>query len=279
MVFYDYIKGISNDTNDNINTYIQFRKNGQYPVIHQGDIINIGSNPSLGQILTTEGSDQTINKNLIFKHDDNIIHYITIDTISLTNLAAKSDDNTINIPKILSNTAGITLTTGDNQTLTLGPDGKVTASGDITAAEGNIKTKKIYLNNATAENNEAGVIKTTGNGFIQAPYFVATSDRRAKENIVSLPPLLNYVRSIPVYSFNFRDNPTEPSIGIMAQDVESRFVGPFNLVQQPADPSSYKAIRESKLVYILWKAVQDLADEVDSLKWRLSKLEQGEGGN
>lgn len=278
MVFYDYIKGVSAESGNPITKIIFQKKSGEgkndaYPLITAD-----GNDKNLGQILTTEGSDQTINKNLIFKHDNNITHYISIDEIKLTTLTAKSDDNTINIPKILSNTAGITLTTGKNKTLALGSDGNVNASGSITT-EGNIKAKNVYLNNATANDGEVGVIKTSGNGFIQAPYFVATSDRRAKENIVSLPPLLNYVRSIPVYSFNFRDNPSEPSIGIMAQDVESRFVGPFNLVQQPADPSSYKAIRESKLVYILWKAVQDLADEVDSLKWRLSKLEQGEGGN
>lgn len=267
MVFYDYIKGASAES-DNPITKIIFQKksegkNDAYPSITADD-------GNLGYLLTTAGENQTIDKDFIFSTGKSIIaDTINVDTIK----TRSSDDNSaLNIPKILSNTAGITLTAGVDKTFTLDENGNVNASG-------NIKTKNIYLNNATAENNEAGVIRTTGNGYIQAPFFVATSDRRAKENIVSLPPLLNYVRSIPVYSFNFRDNPSEPSIGIMAQDVESRFVGPFNLVQQPADPSSYKAIRESKLVYILWKAVQDLADEVDSLKWRLSKLEQGEGGN
>lgn len=271
MVFYDYIKGVSAESGNPITKIIFQEKSGEgkndaYPLITAD-----GNDGNLGYLLTTEGDEQIINKDISLKSS-----YLKIKDSNDNDVFTLNDNSlTSAVPFEFYST---NLLFKDNSSSTLEKI-KLDGSNGNLKLSNQLEAKNIYLNNATAYNNEVGVIKTTGNGFIQAPYFVATSDRRAKENIVSLPPLLNYVRSIPVYSFNFRDNPSEPSIGIMAQDVESRFVGPFNLVQQPADPSSYKAIRESKLVYILWKAVQDLADEVDSLKWRLSKLEQGEGGN
>lgn len=108
--------------------------------------------------------------------------------------------------------------------------------------------------------------------YVEAPYFNATSDLRAKENLTALPSMLDFINSTSVYTFKYK-NSQLPSVGIIAQDVVNKPINDFNLVDNlEADgETEFMSVKESKLVYILWKAVQELSAEIEELKAQLNK--------
>lgn len=118
---------------------------------------------------------------------------------------------------------------------------------------------------------------TIGNSLIaperiQSPYFVAISDRRAKTNIKPLSNTLDLIKQTPVYSFNYKAS-NLPSIGIMAQDVEQYQFDNFKLVDCSSD--DVLSIHESKLVYVLWKGIQEQQKQIEELQAELKTLKGG----
>lgn len=123
----------------------------------------------------------------------------------------------------------------------------------------------------------SGVITATQN--IDALYFNATSDQRAKSHIQLFKSnALDIVNKLPVYEFHYRNNDT-PSIGVLAQDAvtfDKQFTD-FSLVNNPdatGENGDYMTIKESKLVYILWKAVQEQQAQINYLQEQLNELKE-----
>lgn len=108
--------------------------------------------------------------------------------------------------------------------------------------------------------------------YVEALYFNTTSDKRAKENINAVKlSAIDIVKNIPVYSFTYKDTQKQ-SIGIMAQDIQDISIDGFKLVDNiNADGvnGNYMQVVESKLVYVLWKAVQEQQQEIEQLKSQL----------
>ena len=119
--------------------------------------------------------------------------------------------------------------------------------------------------------NDRGVIfekAITSNKSITAPFFNASSDRRLKTNINAVKDsVLPLIVSTPVYTFNYKKDPTIPVIGIMAQDVLDKNINDFNLVKK--NGNGYYEIKESKMIYILWKAVQEQQKQIEALQAQL----------
>ena len=138
----------------------------------------------------------------------------------------------------------------------------INATTSITTPEGNITT----LKGTTIEIS----------GKCQASYFNATSDVRAKTNITPAEfSALTVVNSIPTYTFNYINKPQERVLGLIAQEAAQHTLDGFNMVDNltaSGEDGDYMQIKESKLVYVLWKAVQELTDEVESLKAQLNNL-------
>ena len=102
-----------------------------------------------------------------------------------------------------------------------------------------------------------------------ALYFNATSDIRAKTNVQHASfKALNIVKSLPIYTFNYKETGS-PAIGLIAQDaVKISFGSDFSLVNNPTasgENGDYMTIKESKLVYILWKAIQEQQEQINYL--------------
>lgn len=120
-------------------------------------------------------------------------------------------------------------------------------------------------------------IKFTSNGLIQGAYFNATSDRRAKTDIEYLQkPVLNLVKQTPICTFTYKDSNTS-SLGILAQDLQDVDLNGVSLVdnrQATGENGDYMTIRESKLVYVLWKAVQEQQKQIEHLQFQLSQLKK-----
>mgnify|MGYP002515560493 FL=1 len=117
-------------------------------------------------------------------------------------------------------------------------------------------------------------------GQIQAVSFNATSDKRAKTNIKRLDQekALDIVNKLPIYSFNYKKD-NIPSIGVLAQEasVYDGAIPNFSLVnneQATGENGDYQTVKESKLVYILWAAIQEQSRQINQLKLQLKELQK-----
>lgn len=280
MIFFDHIKGCSRDAtayNKGLWTWIQFAKSNNdgfpaspYPKI----IVAKGSNginkaddnaitwnyllnpdkfsgadnwskegrtvKTLGDIITTLGPAQTINKNLTLPGNNKLcVHYIDFDTVKFeanTDLKVYKDAD---LTYFLLNASGIT-----------------------------VKSAATFEKDVKCE------------GQIQAVSFNATSDKRAKTNIKRLDQekALDIVNKLPVYSFNYKKD-NIPSIGVLAQEaaVYDGAIPNFSLVnneQATGENGDYQTVKESKLVYILWAAIQEQSRQINQLKSQLKELQK-----
>lgn len=148
-------------------------------------------------------------------------------------------------------------------------DGKIflkeLEANNFTSSTADISTKLTINTNKIILSNDGTVV---AKGKIEGLYFNATSDRRAKTNIYPIADgALDIVMNTPVYTFNYIKDNAE-SCGIMAQDLPEDYS--FDFIDR-SDPDLLK-IHESKLVYLLWKALQEQQLEIRQLKDELKEL-------
>ena len=135
----------------------------------------------------------------------------------------------------------------------------------------NINEMNVYSINASdsvnidsiALSNDSGYLKVNAN--IKATTFTATSDRRLKDIIGPLS-YEKPITDLQVYEYTFKDNPNDPHIGIMAQDLQKLYP---ELVKEGSD--GYLSIEEGKVVYLLLEEVKQLKREVEILKQRIGE--------
>ena len=122
-------------------------------------------------------------------------------------------------------------------------------------------------------NQKEGTIKAEYK--CEALYFNATSDNRAKSNITPAEfSALSVVKNLPVYTFQYL-NSEESVIGLIAQEAAEFNLDGFNMVDNltaTGEKDDFMQMKESKLVYVLWKAVQELSAEVEELKTQIASL-------
>lgn len=138
----------------------------------------------------------------------------------------------------------------------------------------NVFNGGVYFNNGIGVNNNAII-----SGACYATYFNSTSDARAKENIVAAEfDAVDLIKHIPVYCFTYKDKPAdEYSIGIIAQDAVSKPADKFELVsnqEASGENGDYMSVKESKLVYILWKAIQEQAKQIEELTDTIEQMKK-----
>ena len=286
MIFFDHIKGCSKDTasyNTGLWTWIQFAKGSAgnlfkspYPeiIITKGSN-NIGNgsanyliNPdsdsfskvkewendsaepdatikSLGQIITSYGPQQAIHKQLTIDKE----HTFRVSHLQMVYSGVRFDPTDAE--------DGLKVSNRDSLIYFL-----LNASG-IT-----VKSKATFEQDVKCD------------GQIQAVSFNATSDKRAKTNIKRLDQekALDIVNKLPVYSFNYKKDNT-PSIGVLAQEaaVYDGAIPNFSLVnneQATGENGDYQTVKESKLVYILWAAIQEQSHQINQLKSQLKELQK-----
>ena len=132
-----------------------------------------------------------------------------------------------------------------------------------------LTANKIVASNINVSNN---IVAT---GSIQAAYFNAISDKRLKTNIEKLPITLKAcetINNLDLYTFNYKNNLEERSLGIMAQDIENLNIDGFNFTNKDSD--GYLSIKESKLVYLLMAAIKEQTKKIEELEERIKSLEE-----
>ena len=102
------------------------------------------------------------------------------------------------------------------------------------------------------------------------------SDARRKENFETLnQSYLDVVNKVPVFKYNYK-NSNKNQIGIIAQDLEKaleNYKECFISVQDTTELENQRSLNENKLIFILWKALQEETILRQNLEKRLETLE------
>ena len=111
---------------------------------------------------------------------------------------------------------------------------------------------------------------------VEALYFNATSDKRAKENLCAYTDsALDIINRVQVYTFNYHHH-DKRTVGLLAQDLLGYNFNGVCLVDNidaTGIDNDYMTINESKLVYVLWKAIQEQQILIEQLEARIKMLE------
>lgn len=101
--------------------------------------------------------------------------------------------------------------------------------------------------------------------FIEAPYFQAASDINLKENIVKIESAIDKIKTISGYTYNFKDNPSVPRAGLIAQEVEEILPEVVSTSEE-----GKKSIDYNGTIALLVEAIKEQQEEINLLKDRLS---------
>lgn len=280
-IFIPHIKGC--DDANVIYTWIEWPDHGGItPLIKYNIINNLTGAQPLGNIITSEAENQKINKAISIPNIQEIkkLDFFSAGSISLNSnntawkFLGEADKNLEINSQVELNLYGTTKTY-----LQAGSDA---TSITLTSTTVDTTTTSIITHKAKEHNFSSGYV-TIGNGgnatkedyslYIQkscnALYFNATSDIRAKTKVQHASfKALNIVKSLPVYTFNYKETGS-PAIGLIAQDAAKiSFGSDFSLVNNETasgENGDYMTIKESKLIYILWKAIQEQQEQINYL--------------
>lgn len=280
-IFIPHIKGC--DDANVIYTWIEWPDHGGItPLIKYNTTNNLTGAQPLGNIITSEAENQKINKAISIPNIQEIkkLDFFSAGSISLNNnntawkFLGEADKNLEINSQAELNLYGTTKTY-----LQAGSDA---TSITLTSTIVDTTTTSIITHKAKEHNFSSGYV-TIGNGgnatkedyslYIQnscnALYFNATSDIRAKTKVQHASfKALNIVKSLPVYTFNYKETGS-PAIGLIAQDAAKiSFGSDFSLVNNEnasGENGDYMTIKESKLIYILWKAIQEQQEQINYL--------------
>ncbi len=129
----------------------------------------------------------------------------------------------------------------------------VDATGKVGIGTGSPGSQLVIANGATTSSVNAG-----------ATQFTVASSRTFKENIepIDVPDILAKIESVPVVTYDFRNNGPKDRLGLIAED--------FHQIFARGDD---KHIDGQEVQMALWMAVQKLTAENKALTERLAKIE------
>lgn len=113
---------------------------------------------------------------------------------------------------------------------------------------------------------------------VEALYFNATSDSRAKTILGKVPNALSTIVDTPIYEYFYTDDAKKTElIGILAQDLLKNG-DEFHIVNNQSATGvngDFMTIKEDRLTFVLWKALQELTEEVKELRNEVNELRGG----
>ena len=299
MIFWKHIKGLHKSTSsDELWSFIRFQKKNNStlanfanaPIIHLNTTDDdTATTPTLGHIITEKATGQSITNPFTFLSNLDVNGALDVDGKTTLNDELDVDD-------LATFHAGILLKTGNQRIrFDYSSEGErnlicfQTSGGmnqRVKVGDDNLPVQFphfVYVSSswppASTQQNDGDLTanRLFASSVCQAPYFNATSDRRAKTDIQPLLiDALELVKKTQLYSFKYKETDT-PSIGIIAQDVQDVNINGFKLVdneEATGKDLDYMTIHESKLAYILWKAVQEQQKEIEELRKQLNELKK-----
>lgn len=148
------------------------------------------------------------------------------------------------------------------------------AFGDTSGAIAFHKSLNVYSSITSSGDISGSLLKATN--YCEAPYFNATSDERAKENIeLATYSALRLINQLPIYNYNYKSSPSERVTGILAQDLLAAQPAELDLVsnkEATGEDGDYMSIKTDKITFVLMKAIQELQEEIIKLKDEIQQL-------
>ena len=283
-IFIPHIKGCNNTNEDfkRVYTWIEWPdKELETPSIYYNNINEFNNTKNLGNIITSNALNQEINQMISIPEIQGINY---LDFKGNAEIEATAEG--------FSWTSNKTTIQADPSLILQGKNKLVLETTQPSASNSSINfqpsqtTPSIIpaqiIYDSQMHNFKSGYVvigsvgsgdKTDGSLYIQnscnALYFNATSDVRAKTNLQHASfKALNIVKNLPIYTFNYKETGS-PAIGLIAQDAAKiSFGSDFSLVNNETasgENGDYMTIKESKLIYILWKAIQEQQEQINDL--------------
>lgn len=271
-IFYEHVKGAVKSNNNIFYDWIKWSTdyNNKWPTIEFKDSTE-DSPTSLGQIITTGPANTqqnfASNKILSFTGTGGLKFYK-----QSTEFA--SFLSTTGTPPYLNIQGNIKFTGGANTSVDFNCVTQFAQSLTINC-------NPEFKSGLTVKNNTTTTLTITNTGIVNTPgaitsdsaitglYFNATSDKRAKENLTPLSlNALDIIKKVQIYTFNYKDS-GKLSLGLLAQDLKDLDINGFNLIDNLAatgENGDYMQVKESKLIYILWKAIQEQQQQINLLQ-------------
>jgi hypothetical protein len=136
-------------------------------------------------------------------------------------------------------------------------------------------------------NSGGMVFEVDGNGAINnsTTTLHTGSDLRLKENIEPVTGVLNAIKQLNVVSFNYKRNPGEKQVGLIAQEVEQilpqvvRAPLPDKTEVDNYDAYSYYNIKYNDVFMIAIRAIQEQQVIIEDLKKQVEELKTRGGAN
>ncbi|MBC8756625.1 tail fiber domain-containing protein [Kordia sp. YSTF-M3] len=166
-----------------------------------------------------------------------------------------------------------------------------TASGGMYGVSGFISSTAtgfgaaIYGSSSTNTNRYAGYF----NGNVVVTGTFTASDERLKENVKGEKNVLDKLAQLDAVTYTFKENdqlnlPSEVQHGFLAQNIEQVFPELVTTINKPildkenneVDSYEYKAVNYVGLISVLTSSIQELNEEVTSLRNELEEI-KGEG--
>ena len=138
--------------------------------------------------------------------------------------------------------------------------------------------------NRDQDNNGQGVkavffIRTNGDCDSDTNSYGGISDIKLKENIVDAKSQWDDIKNIRVRNFNFKDNPGQKMLGVVAQEVETVSAGLVkdcpdeNITSPGPEGTSTKSVKYSILYMKAIKALQEAMTRIETLESKVTALE------
>lgn len=253
-IFSEHIKGLSSG---GIYTNIDFLDNDTPNISVGGDKGNIVTTNRLNTFKqpTIFSKPTTFNNTLEVKNGESDIFKVTLnDGVTVSSKATFTNILTVGGAATFNNTLAIKNENTDLLKVTAGEGLKVTSAATFTNGLTVVKgALKVNEGESTFENG------------VNAAWFNATSDERAKDEIHRLDNQFIVLREIAnwnFYSFNYKSSPQERQIGIIAQEhLDTKERLGFEVVSNPeatGENGDYMCVKEGKIVYLALQAIQAL---------------------
>lgn len=231
-----------------------------------------------------------IKNNITYYYDENAIYMVpstaeitysagTNIQISSSNVISATDNDTKNTAGSSNTSSKLYLIGATSQS-----SNPVTYSNSsLYATNGSLCCLSIYNPNGTSTSG-SGSVGTSSNYWsgVYTDYLYILSDERLKNKIKKIDnsKFNRVILNTPVYDFTFKNDINKtPKIGIMAQDLERELAEDYIYFGDIVDDSEKSGLKdkhqlkENKLIYLLWGALQEQQEEINILKTKISKLE------
>lgn len=289
--FYTYIEFAQKPTGSDLKNNKQYIPDLYVSTSNYSDKTEIEKTTHLGKFIVSNAEDQSINSNFSFsnqincndtvnffrtnKNDEN--HNNTwvkfIDNTTLTSPIEKfriynalKISTPYTVFKMVQNASRMAIeASGKDYILDIGEDG-ITSNRTLTISGSN---------QIVCGSGNQTIIDSTK---VEAPYFNATSDRRAKEDPLPFNgKALDIINQIQTFTYKYKDT-KQVSYGVMAQDLLDIKINDFSFVENATatgENGDYMSVRESKLVYLLLEGIKELQIEVNNLRKEVEELKNG----